>query len=89
MVKPIAVVRLKPLVYRIFEVSEMGRAFKFFDSQGEAIRTLWPQGSSAGESTGRGMSKTTGHSPSLNGRSASSPRVCRPHPRTRSRRKVA
>ena len=43
MAKPIALIRVRPLVYKIFEISELYRAFHFFDKQGDAIRALWPQ----------------------------------------------
>lgn len=42
--KPIALIRVQPLVYKIFEISELDRVFHFFEKQGDAIRALWAQG---------------------------------------------
>jgi anti-sigma B factor antagonist len=39
--KPIALIRVQSLVYNVFEVAELDKAFHFFDNQGDAIRALW------------------------------------------------
>jgi anti-sigma B factor antagonist len=39
--KKLAIVRAKPLVYKIFKVAGLSDAFRFFETEAEAVEALW------------------------------------------------